>query len=188
VTAFVQADAAVYVHSDPFHVVITEAMQKALTKEPQVAITLNLARQLCAGGIFIPERIAVDACLYDPAKEFASLPVKADGSGSSLESFGAERVRIKLGRILELTAESFPDHCNERCLPSIVLETPAVITEGTALMLMTTVTVFESVVLREYESGLTHPVRVPDFTALKCGAPIEFTYCMGSRPGFQFSG
>lgn len=186
VTAFVQADAAVYVHSDPFHVVITEAMQKALTKEPQVAITLNLARQLCAGGIFIPEGIAVDACLYDPAKEFASLSAKADLSGSSSGSFGAERVRIKLGRILELTAESFPGHSNERCLPSIVLETPSAITDDAALMLMTTVTVFESIVLREYESGLTHPVRVPDFTALMCGVPIEFTYCLGSRPGFQY--
>jgi len=186
VTAYVQADAAVYVHPDPFHVVITEAMQKALTKEPQVAITLNLAPQLCAGGIFIPERIAVDACLCDPAKEFATLPAGAVESGPLSGSFVAERVRIKLGRILELTAESFPDHCNERCLPSIVLDTPGGITDGAALMLMTTVTVFESIVLREYESGLTHPVQLPDCTPLTSGTPIEFTYCLGSRPGFQY--
>lgn len=186
VSAYVQADAAVYVHPDPFQIVITEAMQKALTKEPQVAITLNLAPQLCAGGIFIPERIAVDAYLYDPAKEFASLPAEASKSGSLLGSFGAERVRIKLGRVLELTAESLPDHFNERCLPSIVLDMPGAITDGANLMLMTTVTVFESIVLREYESGLTHPVHLPDFTAVTCGSPIEFTYCLGSRPGFQY--
>lgn len=186
VAAYVQADATVYVHPDPFHVVITEAMQKALTKEPQVAITLNLAPQLCAGGIFIPERIAIDACLYDLAKEFASLPAEASESGSSPGSFGAERIRIKLGRILELTAESFPDHFNERCLPSIVLDTPGAITDGANLMLMTTITVFESIVLREYESGLTHPLHLLDFTASTCGSPIEFTYCLGSRPGFRY--
>lgn len=186
VTAYVQADAAVYVHPDPFHVVITEAMQKALTKEPQVAITRNLAPQLCAGGIFIPERIAVDVCLYDPAKEFASFPTEAGEFGSSQASFGAGRVRIKLGRILELTAESFPDRFNERGLPTILLDTPGAIIDGANLMLMTTVTVFESIVLGEYESGLTHPVYLPGFTALTCGSQIEFTYCQGSRPGFQY--
>lgn len=170
VSAYVQADAASYVDPDPFHIIIAEAMQKALTKEPQVAITLNLAPQLCAGGILIPERIAVDACLYDPAKEFA----------------GAERVRAMLGRILELTAESLPDHLTERCLPSIILDIAGPIPEGAGLLLMTTVTVFGSVVLGEYESGLTHPVPLRDFSAARFGGPIEFTYCLGSKPGFQY--
>jgi hypothetical protein len=186
VSDYVQADAASYVDRDRFQIIITEAMQKALTKEPQVAITLNLAPQLCARGIFIPERIAVDACLYDPAKEFASLSAKADKPGPSWESFGYERVRIKLGRILELTAESLTDPLKQTCLPSVVLETPSAVTDGAALMLMTTVTVFESIVLREYESGLTHPVLLPDFTAAMWGGAIEFTYCLGSRPGFQY--
>lgn len=186
VSAYVQADAAVYVHPDPFQVAITEAMQKALTKEPQVAITLNLAPQLCPGGIFIPERIAVDACLYDPAKEFASLAAEDSESGSSLRGFGAERVRIKLGRILELTAEGLPDRFNARCLPTIVLDAPGAITDSVNLLLMTTITIFETIVLGEYESGLTHPVHLPDVTALTWGSQIEFTYCLGSRPGFQY--
>lgn len=186
VSAYVQADAVSYVDPDPFHIIIVEAMQKALTKEPQVAITLNLAPQLSAGGIFIPERIAVDACFYDPAKEFATVSIEAGESGPPGENFGAERVRIMLGRILELSAKSSPDQLTERCLPSIFLDTAGAIPDGASLLLTTTVTVFGPVVLREYESGLTHPVPLHDFTAANCGGPIEFTYCLGSKPGFQY--
>ena len=62
---FVVADATTYRHPRPIHVAITETMQRALTREPQVAIVRNLAEQLVAGGILVPESIRVDLVIGD---------------------------------------------------------------------------------------------------------------------------
>lgn len=101
---YIRCDAAVYRHDAPhvLHIAVAEIMQSALEKEPQAAITMNLAPQLCSEGIFVPERISVDCYLCDPAKEF-SLHSDESGAADSLPSDG--RIRINLGRIFELTAD-----------------------------------------------------------------------------------
>ncbi|HSE18513.1 MAG TPA: hypothetical protein VLB46_15775 [Pyrinomonadaceae bacterium] len=163
---YIQADATTYVHHSPFHVIVTETMQRALEKEPQVAITFNLTSQLHPGGIFIPEKICVDACFYNPNTEFQSRQVN--------------RTRIKLGQVLELTAGDL-----DACLPTVVLDVPGEVNQNLGLMLLTTVKVFESVVLEEYESGITCPVVLHDFSWIEGGRVIEFTYLGGAEPGFR---
>jgi hypothetical protein len=183
---YVQANAAAYVHSGPVHMVIAEIMQKALTKEPQVAVTLNLVPQLHPHGILIPEQITVAACLYDPGQEFSTLPITVNGFGLAPETPESQRVRVKLGPIFELTAASVCDHLAENLWPTVVLAIPKATDERLKLMLATTVKVFGSIVLDEYESGITYPFLLHDFSAADCGPQIAFTYSLGNEPGFRY--
>ena len=170
---YVQSDAASYVHPRPLHMVITETMQKALSKEPQVAITVNLAPQLCRGGIFIPERVTIDAYLSDPHKEYMV--------GSRFP-----RDRIKLGNVFELTAEKAIEVITSGNLSAGAMDLPKEIAEWQKLMLATTITVFDGIVIGEYESGLTHPLWFHDFSGAKGGDRIEFKYCFENNPGFKW--
>lgn len=187
---YVQCDAASYVHQPirDLHIVIIETMQRALEKEPQVAATLNLASQLSRGGILIPEKITVDACLCDLTEELLKQSSGSD-SGPNIKN------RIKLGRIFTLTAEDAhslseslrrENLIGEARLPAVVLEIPRGISEDLKLMLLTKVTVFESIVLDECESGLTFPVVLHALSLAGGGERIEFRYSLGSSPGFTY--
>jgi hypothetical protein len=179
VRAYVQCDATTYKHPDgmPLHIVVTETMQAALLNEPQVAIAMNLAPQIADGGILVPERIAIDACLvdfrYDPAR--------------------ADQPRIMLGQVAEITLEScrrlsraFTAGANpkESLLPAGSVEIPTE-AENYYLALLTTITVFGEFALGEYDSLLTYPIVVHDVGKIRGGMKIEFYYQFGAQPGFK---
>ena len=185
VKEYVQEDATVFVHPAPAHLIIIETMQRGLEKEPQVAITLNLAPQLCQNGILIPEKITVDACLYDPAREFQMWPAGSATSDLPLGPFQNERVRILAGRIFELSTKKLNDFSAKKELPSVTLNIPKKADKNLGLMLSTRVKIFEEVELEEYESGITYPVILHDFSQTEFETQMEFKYFTGITPGFK---
>jgi len=161
----------------PLHVVVSEAMQRALEKEPQVAILMNTAPQLTAGGLMVPEMIAVDAVLTDLSRELGSNGVAA----------GVWSGRIPLGRILELDREracAWSAAGVSSHLPPVRIAVPSVVPAQYSLVLATTIHTFGAHLLREYESGLTHPLVVNGWRACE---EIEFTYSLGKNPGFTWN-
>lgn len=194
---YIQCDATSYRQDarHVIHIVVVEAMQAALEKEPQVAITMNLAPQLCSGGIFIPERIAVDCYLCDLTEEFTTLPVEVDAANSLLAGGGKDKIRAKLGSALELTAASCrhslasgssDEHRAASLSPKVILDVPKDLDGEFNLMLLTTITVFDSIRLGAYESGLTHPRVLYDLGKIRRGMRIELAYHLGDKPGFKY--
>jgi hypothetical protein len=180
-------DATQYRNPDsrPLHVVVSETMQRALEKEPQVAILMNTVPQLTSGGLMVPEMIAVDAVLTDLSKELG-------GNGIVPPMRGAWSGRILLGRILELDRERVCDFekLARDCagvlshLPPGRITVPRLVAAQYSLVLATTIRIFGVHELREYESGLTHPLMVNGWRA---GEELEFIYRLGEKPGFTIS-
>lgn len=189
---YIQTDATTYVHRGAAHLLVTEAMQNALSKEPQVGITLNLAPQLCKNGLLIPEKVTVDLCSYDPRLEYLPPGTCVNEPVSSSTACRANKKRINLGRVFELTAATaselgaMPNELSKLSpLPAAGFEIPADLDARYGLLLSTTITVYHSLVLGEYESGLTHPVPLFDFSRAHRGDRLDFHYALGSRPGLE---
>jgi hypothetical protein len=160
---FVHADAAAYTCDArwPPHVVVCEAMQQALTREPQVAITRQLAPQLVAGGTLVPERVTVEACLADLAKEFTL------GAAPP-----APRDRLALGTLMVVSKE--PGDPFQPVVVDVPDGTPSLV-----LMLRTVVHVHAALVLDDYDSGITFPLLIPRPAGAR---RIEFRYRGGEEP------
>lgn len=176
----VEADATTYRHpaDEPLHIVVVEAMQRALAKEPQVAITLNLAPQLVDGGMLIPEAISVDACLYDPAAEFGFQT--ADGEPVQ------QPVRLVLARLMELTADAARRLATSSSpFPAVTAAVPPHGARNLSIMLRTEIRVFGAIEVGEYESGITCPLGLHELGVSNEADRLSFEYVMGSGPQFR---
>jgi hypothetical protein len=168
----------------PLHVIVSETMQRALEREPQVAILMNTAPQLTAGGLMVPEMIAVDAALTDLSQELGSNGVAAGPSAAAVKPWSG---RIPLGRILKVDREracAWSAAGVSSHLPPVRIALPSVVPAQYSLVLATTIRTLGAHLLREYESGLTHPLVVNGWRA---GEEIEFTYRLRKKPGFAWN-
>jgi hypothetical protein len=177
--AFVHADATTWQNPgpSPIHVVVVEALERALEREPQVRIMANLAPQLAPGGLVVPERIVVRACLAHLAREVVCLTEAP-----------AERRRLVLGTVFELDAESGRALARGEPVPTTRFAVPA-LAEGdpSDLMLATTLVVAGDVVLDEYESGITYPAFQHRVGPVRSGSVVEVRYQDGGDPRFVCS-
>jgi hypothetical protein len=159
----------------PIHMVVTETMQSALKKEPQVAITRNLAPQMVKGGILIPENIVIDAVLFDYKKYMDWML----GDKEAEKEF-----YYPLKTIFTLDKESVLD---EDLFGELYANLPEVMEDRyKKIILFTKIRVFDSEVLTFQQSSLNLPVPVLDIDGRKdSGSKVGFWYHFGEQPGFQ---
>jgi hypothetical protein len=149
------------------HVIVVEAMQKALAREPQVALTAHLAPQLAEGGFFLPEEIRLFACLSELGYEF-------DPGGPR---------RLDLGLALRLRA----DECRDRqpAFGTLRVTAPAYAGAERSLLILTHVRVFDDLELGDYDSGISYPTVLRPPTTVAPGARLELSYEGGPEPGLR---
>ncbi len=178
----VQCDATEY-ESDkdkPIHMVVTETMQRALKKEPQVAVTLNLVHQMEEDGILIPQNISIEAGLLDPKRDTERM--------MGIE--GAERdYCYNLSKIFELNKEmALANDKKAEFFEEVEVEIPDYIEKRyKSLSLFTNIQVFEAEQLTYNQCSLNMREKVIDVdwnnnTMQK----ISFQYVISESPGFIY--
>ena len=190
----IQADAAAYKcdENSAFHVLIVEALQTGLTKEPQVAIAMNLVPQLCADGILVPEKISLTVCYADLSGEVTTFTAATGDEPAKWTGDQVRKQRVVLGSPFELTADSARalanmthehDATGSVLLPCRRIEAAAHPKDAQSLAIFTTITVFGAIVLGEYESGLTCPIVVNEALSATDQSAPQFVYRLGQKPG-----
>lgn len=158
---YVIADATKYKKPNDcsLHMIVTETMDKALTKEPQVEITRNLSKQLVKKGIFIPEKIEIKRGYSFFAKEYV-FDLKKDILDLEVEK--KESSKEKLFTVTDKinTKDYFNFETNWISKPSNFDRKPDI-------CLFTEVIIFEDIKLKKSESFITNPYCVKSLYTLK---------------------
>jgi hypothetical protein len=133
----------------------------------------------------VPVPPCSDACLFDPGIEFAQQTSGDVGASSP------QRTRIAFGSLMILnaaTAKRIAAGLIRQnamlCLPAVPLSVPQTTNDRLQIMLRTTVRIFGSIQLEEYESGITSPQMAFDLA----GERVTFQYMLGREPGFRWRG
>lgn len=189
----IRDDACHYKHNRKLHLIIAETMQKSLEQEPQFAVTANLAPQLAAAGVFIPQNITVSLELADleNEKQLLNQPQAAQAAGPAT---GTQRV--PLATVCVVTAERVEHMINtaspglypgELVLEPVTVTMPASVTNSRlAAALFTRITVFENHRLGDYDSQITLPLKCPELAPLRTGQRYLVSYHLGQYPKFNF--
>lgn len=179
ITDIIQVDATQFRNppTRPFQMIITETMQNALQNEPQVAITMNLVKQMEHRPILIPENIDIEAVLLSPKRN----------NDRMLGIIGAESCYRSLGKIFELNHEihSIATDTQPYPFPEVELKIPREwVAEYPHLCLFTRIRVFGEAELNPWECSLTQPQKILEINPDNPVERVALRYVLGEKPGF----
>lgn len=167
----------------PVHMVVTETMQRALCKEPQVSITANLVSQMAEGGILIPQNIKINAVLLDAKRDMERM------TGVS----GAEKdFCFYIDTVLELNQAGIQKYDREKhCFPEKVVCLPEHVEDRfDSISLFTDIQVFGEETLTYMQCSLNMPYHIMKRKNMKEESAgrkkLGFQYYVSKNPGFEY--
>lgn len=169
VAEFVCADAACYripAGAMP-DVIVSETMNAALGKEPQVSIMRNLYAQAPAATLL-------------PAAVSVHLGLERRQPGETCADWG--HIFTLDAAALRAWQEGPGEHAAR--LPAASIRLPQVLEQ--APRLLTRIRVHGDIALGDYESSLNLPLRLPGKPSMAGGSVLDFHYRLGTQPGLAF--
>lgn len=177
----VKADATLYTLSatESTDIFISETMNLGLTKEPQVAIYMNMVPQLQKETIIIPQQVTLEAALIHPGKRNAFKM----GLLEKDESTEIVSAVFELSKNM-VNQTSFTQN-GDRCIfPSITITIPAG-NQGREFSILTTVIIHKSIALQTDQSAITLPLKLSTVEdPMTFG--LSLWYETGPQPGIYF--
>ena len=172
-------DATQYIHPKdiPLHIVLSETMDKGLTKEPQVRITQNLAPQLIEGGIFIPEEIEIytEHTFYSKEPYFDIYKNVLD-IGNSIPTINKQTLFTITKTIAKEPPFNFESNWIE--VPNNVEDTPDI-------SIVANVKIYKDQILIKGESLISNPYCVTSLSAIK-GKKYKLRHSTEGIPNWKF--
>ncbi|MFK8059180.1 MAG: hypothetical protein AB8B78_03720 [Polaribacter sp.] len=161
---YIVADATIFVYpkDKPLHIIITETMDKALTKEPQVEITRNLGKQLIDDGIFIPKKIEIKKGYSFFAKEVI---FNLNDGFSKLIQKKQQEEKSNSTNLFSITNKI--DSLNSFSFETDWISVPSDYEETPDICLYTSLQIFDNIYINESESYITNPFCVKSLYNIK---------------------
>lgn len=184
---YIHANACRYQHDEPFDVIVSETMQKALEQEPQFAITANLAPQLKVTGCFVPEAIHCQLWLAHWDQENNAAKRNAQGLSAAMKQrhFVSEAMTLSTTTALSLMDSMVKP---QSIIPLQEVEMPNIIlNESWDLIMTTQIQVYDRYSLKDYDCDLTKTTKFYEASPVKSGRRYRLTYELGQYPRFSIT-
>jgi predicted RNA methylase len=153
---FKTCDATKYKHPQKLDLLITETMDKGLTREPQVSISEHLCQQLSTEGILIPKQIS----LFTGTAVFGKLP-RYD------QSVNTENIAIDIEHKQSLFSVNLNSQITYQGFESNAIAVPENINATPDICVFAEVEIFDGITLKVGDSILGDPICVGNFFGME---------------------
>ncbi|MCW8331527.1 hypothetical protein MD588_22275 [Photobacterium sp. SDRW27] len=189
----------------PIDILLMEAFQHGLSREGHVSFARHLSQFIAEGGVMLPEKVEINACLAKGQREYNDQWQQQPRCHSTLIDPSIQQERIELGNVFTLTLDKLrtmsvlPLGDGFEIVECEQVQIPSDVPDINQRILLTTasVNVFGDENIEQYDSGISHPradmsicidfipkVPEPDDLLVRSGDHIKFYYKLCGTPGF----